>query len=281
MLRIWIILMALGLPASALDIGFAAVACGHDDPLDQETRSDYTDEVAGWTTLNHVCLGTPDETLARLLRVKPHFTPLLHVEPVFFEGGKRMRWQPAADELWAIYAEIIKSSGVAPVFYLADEPQLRKLDLALISRAAKMIRADFPDAKIAVIEAFLPNAPLIISDEIDLWGFNAYTLRDPGQDRAYMAHLAQVENHLLPHQNMILVADANHTRVHRAMGLGPDDMADVALAYERLARSNPRITALIGYTWAGGIDWPDELGVRDMPAHVQDTWRAIGTRARP
>lgn len=274
---IWLLPAGLA-GAGPIAFGFVAVLCGHDDPHDAEGITDYSDEVAGWTSLNHVCLDTPEESTRRLAATKGHFTALLHVEPVFFEGGMRLRWQAAADELWPIYAEAIRASGVTPVFYLADEPQLRGLEPALLSRAAQMIRGAFPDARIAVVEAYLPDEPLTIPPEIDLWGFNAYTLRDPGADPGYLAQLDRAEAALAPHQSLILVADAVFTPVHARAGLVPEDMAKVALAYERLARARPRVAAMIGYTWAGGIDGPDELGLRDLPASVRETWRGIGLR---
>ena len=36
------------------------------------------------------------------------------------------------------------------------------------------------------------------------------------------------------------------------------------------------IAALIGYTWAGGIDGDWEIGARNLPAEVLDTYRKIG-----
>lgn len=264
--------------AGPIAFGFVAVMCGHDDPHDAEARTDYSGEVAGWTSLNHVCLDTPAESTRRLAATRGRFTALLHVEPVFFEGGMRLRWQAAAGALWPVYAEAIRAAGVTPVFYLADEPQLRGLDPALLSRAAQMIRDTFPEARIAVVEAYLPDEPLIIPPEIDLWGFNAYALRDPGADPGYLAQLGRAETALAPHQSLILVADAVFTPVHARAGLRPGDMAEVALAYERLARARPRIAAMIGYTWAGGIDGPEEFGARDLPAEVRETWKAIGLR---
>ncbi len=274
---IWLVLGTAG-RAEPIDLGFVAVVCGLDDPHDDEATRNYIDEVAGWTSLNHVCLDSPAESTRRLAATKGRFTALVHVEPVFFEGGRRLRWQEAADRLWPIYAEAIRAAGVMPVFYLADEPQLRHLDPALLSRAARMIRNEFPAARIAVVEAYLPDQPLVIPPEIDLWGFNAYTLRNPGADPGYLAQLDRAEAALAPHQSLILVADAMFTPIHARARLTPADMAEVALAYERLARARPRVTAMIGYTWTGGIDGPDELGLRDLPAPVRDTWRAIGLR---
>lgn len=275
-----LVLMLTGTAARSdpIEFGFVAVLCGHDDPHDNTARTDYSDEVAGWTSLNHVCLDTPAETTRRLAATAGRFTALLHVEPVFFEGGAHMARQAAAMDLWPIYAEAIRAADVLPVFYLADEPILRGLDPSLLSRAAQMIRDTFPEARIAVVEAYLPDRPLVIPPEIDLWGFNAYTLRDPGADPGYMAELDRAEAALAPHQSLILVADAMFTPVHSLAGLVPTDMADVALAYERLARARPRVAAMIGYTWVGGIDGPGELGLRDLPPEVRETWQEIGHR---
>ncbi len=272
--------MFWALPAASqtLEFGFAAISCGHDDPHDNSTLTDYADEVAGFTTLNQVCVDSPEVTTARLLASKGRFTPLLAVEPIFFSGGRFLRARPDAAQLWPVYADAIRASGVTPVFYLADEPALRHLPAAELSRAARLIRAEFPRARLAVIEAFLPDRPLDIPAEIDLWGFNAYALPDPGQDAAYLAELDRAQAALLPHQALIIVADAQYTPTHARAGLSMDEMADVALAYERLALSRPRVAVLLGYTWAGGIDGVQEFGVRDMGDRVRLTWQDIGAR---
>lgn len=48
-------------------------------------------------------------------------------------------------------------------------------------------------------------------------------------------------------------------------------MSQVANNYYALAQSREDISAIIGYTWAGGIDNLQEKGVRNLPDNVIDT----------
>jgi uncharacterized protein (UPF0261 family) len=70
--------------------------------------------------------------------------------------------------------------------------------------------------------------------------------------------------------------DANHTPYHADAGIALDAMGDVARAYARLALSRPEVAGMIGYTWAGGLDSPQEYGVRDMPEAVIAAHRDVG-----
>ncbi len=104
-------------PASADPIlfGYAAVSCGLDDPHDTSDRIDYTDEVAGFTTANQVCITTDtDETATRLARTAALFTPVFYIEPVFFtQSARRLPPMSDADVLWE-YCGNIRSPRSPP-----------------------------------------------------------------------------------------------------------------------------------------------------------------------
>jgi hypothetical protein len=261
--------------------GYVGVACGLDDPFDATDKTDYSDEVAGWTTANHVCLqGPPADWAAQITRANALYRPILSVEPAFLFG---VGGPDSADAqaLWTLVATAVRDSGVDParmIFYLVDEPTLRGIDPAEVESAAARVAATFPTAEIMMIEAYRDAGPPPIPPSVTLWGFDAYTVRDPLAEPRYTATLFAAQAALREGQRLVLVLDANHTPVHAAAGLSQTDMADVALAYERLARSLPDLAGIIGYTWAGGIDNAQERGVRDMPAVVQDTHRAIARR---
>lgn len=260
--------------------GYAAIACGHDDPFDDAAKTDYGDEVAGFTNANQVCVTGDMEALAqRLRRAAAHYTPVFYVEPVFFDvsGGARAL-HPEAETLWRMVRGAIARSGVEPggmIFYLADEPVLRGMSLAAVDEAARMIRRDYPGARVLVIEAYLPNR-LEIPAEADIWGFNAYAIRDPGADQGYVGLLDRAAALLAPHQSLAIIMDAQHTPVHRRAGLRGRDMAEVAQNYYALARSRRDVSLMLGYTWAGGIDGPHERGVRDLPKTVMRAHQGIG-----
>ena len=274
-------------PASADPIlfGYAAVSCGLDDPHDTTDRVDYADEVADFTTANQVCItADADETAARLARTAALFTPVFYIEPVFFsQSPRRLRPNPDADALWEYTVATIAASDVPAddlIFYLVDEPTLRRLPLSAVSAAARVIKGTFPNARILMIEAFAPDDPVAIPAGVDIWGFNTYALRDPAADPAFIRQLTSARAALGPRQSLALIMDAQYTPVHAAAGLTEADMADVARAYARLARSTPEVSIMLGYTWAGGIDGPWEKGLRDLPQPVIAAHRQIGRALR-
>ncbi|MFV0451423.1 MAG: hypothetical protein ACK5LS_04110 [Propioniciclava sp.] len=268
-------------PVALTYFGYAAIACDLDDPFDEEDRTDYSAEVAGFTNANQVCVTADMTVLAdRLRAAAAQYTPIFAVEPVFFswaEGHGRLH--PAAEELWGQVIGAVTASGVDPeelIFYLADEPELRGLPTRDLRRAADMIGEVYPAARIMVIEAYRGPAAPTIPTEIDLWGFNAYAIPDPGAEPLYTDHLDRAASRLAPHQSLVLIMDANYTPYHREAGLEPADMAQVAQNYLALARSRSDVAMLLGYTWAGGIDSTDERGVRDLPGIVRRAHETIG-----
>lgn len=286
MIRLAAILILLSQPIYADTplkyFGFAAINCGQDDPHDDTDKTDYTDEVADFTNLNQVCFGETDEiTTARLRNMARNATPLFYVEHLFFNERRVGEMHPNADTpaLMPFLQRIITQSGVPPhdlIFYLADEPALRNLPLADLEAAAKTLRSLYPDTPVMVIEAYSPNGPPPIADNIQYWGFNAYTIPDPAADPRYTSYLDRASATLGPDQELVMVMDAQHTPHHLNAGLTEPDMADVAHAYHAYALRRGDVTALIGYTWAGGIDGDYEKGVRDMPDAVQEAHRQIG-----
>lgn len=269
-------------PAAALDLfGYVAVACGHDDPLDDTDITDYSLEVAGWTTANHMCLtGDAGTWAAQIKAADALWRPILSVEPAFAFGAGGPD-SDAARAVWALVTDAITQSEVDPariIFYLVDEPQLRGLDMVQVERAAAIIRTAYPASEVMLIEAHSMAGPPPIPPSVTLWGFDAYGVPDPMTQPLYMTYLRLAQGRLGPGQRLVLVLDANHTPWHTENSLTPESMADVALAYERLAMTMPDLAGIIGYTWAGGIDNLDERGLRDMPPAVMAAHRAIAAR---
>ena len=268
-------------PVVLSQFGFAAVACDHDDPFDGDPKTDYSDEVAAFSNLNQVCLtGQGDIDTARLADTAQSYDPLLYIEPAFFDLGTGTPHPPdVAETLWTNVRQSITNSGIDPeriVFYLSDEPTLRGVALADLEPVASQIRSAYPMAKILLIEAYTATEAPVVPAYVDLWGFNAYTVPDPNAEPLYTDYLDAASAQLRDGQALVIVGDGIHTPFHANAGLSETDMAAVAANYLNLARSRDDVAALLVYTWAGGIDNDQERGVRNLPAAVQDQWRAIG-----
>lgn len=268
-------------PVTMSHFGFAAIACDHDDPFDSDTKTDYSDEVASFSNLNQVCpTGDVAVDTAKLTDTAQNYDPLLYIEPVFFDpstGAARPLDQ--AEALWANVKQSISDSGIDPariVFYLFDEPTLRGVALAELEPVAAQIKTDYPASKILLIEAFSATSDPVVPEYVDLWAFNAYTVPDPAAEPLYTDFLDTAAAQLREGQALVIVGDGIHTPFHEDAGLSQAEMAQVALNYFDFAQSRDDVAALLVYTWAGGIDNNSERGVRNMPASVQDQWRAIG-----
>lgn len=269
-------------PTAGLHLfGYAAISCGFDDPHDQALKTDYADEVAGFTNANQICVsGDVDETAQRLHAVPSGSTAILYVEPVFFTFADTAEPSGAGvEERWGLVRRAISKSGISPddvVFYLVDEPTLRGLPLENVTAAATRIRRDYPRARTMIIEAYGgPTGPTIPA-AITYWGFDAYGIRDPAAEPRYTSYLDQAAARLRPGQSLVLVMDATYTPAHGTAGLTELDMADVARNYFALARSRTDVSIMLAYSWAGGIDNRSEKGVRDMDSSVAAAHRAIG-----
>jgi hypothetical protein len=262
--------------------GYAGIDCGLDDPHDNATITDYSDEAAGFTNVSHICLDfDPAVTAKRLRNAVAHgFTPLLQIEPAFFAlTAQGLRPAPDAPALWALVTQAITESHVPAsdiLFYLADEPVLRKLPPADLAAAADTLRRTYPDARVMVIDAYDPGGPPPVPPQIDYWGFDAYAVPDPGAEPLYTDYLDRAGAGMTRDQHLVLVMDAMHTPVHAKARITEAGMADVARAYYDLAVRRGDVAAILAYSWAGGIDGPWEKGVRDLPPEVRAAHEEIG-----
>lgn len=257
--------------------GYVGIMCAFDDPLDDGTITDYSDEVAGFTNANHVCLPADPADWADWLRLADsRFRPILTIEPLFdFEG----EGPGGPGDLWSMFLVSLAESGVDParlILHLADEPTLRGMDMDRIRAAARRVRADLPTAEVMIIEACSMDGPPPVPPEVTLWGFDCYTIPDPAASVPFLGFLRAAQLWMDDGQRMVLVMDANHTPYHEAAGITAEGMADVARAYAELAQATQGVAGVIGYTWPGGIDNDDERGVRNLPVSVIDAHRQVG-----
>jgi len=269
-----------GPSAALIQFGFAAVDCGHDDPFDQSPKTNYNDEVEGFTNLNQFCLALDAATdAARLREAAAIYDPLIYVEPVFLDpqSGQPL---PAAqyDANYAALSDALAQSGIASsrvAFYLADEPGLRDIALATLEPFALRLKRDYPQSAIVLVEGYSASRDPDVPDFVDVWAFNAYALPDPGGEPLYTGYLDKASAQLRAGQSLAIIGDGIYTGAHQAAGLSRADMAQVANRYFALADGRKDVSALIVYSWPGGIE-PGEEGVRDLPAQVAQSWRAIG-----
>lgn len=270
--------------------GFVGVDCYFDDPLDTEARLEYVQEVAGFTNIAHTCASGPDDDLSdRLDALREHgITALLDVSPVLFEtvadtsrpSGLRSTLLADAKERWAKFtttnAAVLSAEHVTAI-YPIDEPTRNGVSAAQLGAATALIESTHPAIPIAIVEAYTDIDDLVVPTEVDWLGFDRFFVADPGRDEDWLANLASIKAvRSRADQRVVLVLDSHHTEYHQAARMTPDDLLAVGESLVGVAASDPDVIAIVGYVWPGGLDGPEQLGARELPAAVGDFYRAVG-----
>jgi hypothetical protein len=257
--------------------GYVGTECG----LGGAAQDGYTAEVTEFSNLNMVCVtADPSVTADRIRRVAlAGDTVLLNVQPALFDFHPlAVTPSPARDQLWPLVVAAVRQSGVPPgdiILYIVDEPALRQLPIAAVEEAITYVRRSLPGVRTMAIEyreATYDRVP----KGLTYWGFFDYFHRDPGAVPDYVAALDRASAQLGPDQRLVLVMDAHLMWMHEERGLAAADMADIARAYGALAMGRTDVAVVMAYTWAGGIDYDGELGVRDMGPAVLQAHREVG-----
>lgn len=294
-MRFFNLLIGLAIPLAFLSplpaqagpryFGYSAILCGFDDPHDTDPKSDYLDEISAFTNIAQVCADADPRVTADRMR-RAHAAgviPLLYVEPAFFDrSGTRMvaRDRDTAGALWQSVRAGIAESDVPLddiIFYLVDEPNHFGLPQAAVEDAIRIIRTDYPAARLLMIEAYDEDGPPPVPEGIDYWGFDAYGVPDPAAEPRYGAYLDATRATMQPDQRLVMVMEAVHYASVQGDSIASrESLADVARADYRYALARGDIDMILAYTWAGGIDSLDERGVRDLPPVVHAVHEAIG-----
>lgn len=271
--------------------GFVGVDCGADDPGDDEEKSNYIDEVAGFTNVAHLCAHSPDGGLAsRLERFsKARIQAIVDVQTILFDrrkdattgSGNRISLRADAEKRWADFVKRNRASltpeRVAAI-YVVDEPVWNGLVREEFERSLKIIS----DSKLALptlaVEAYTTVKQIMVPELLDWVGFDRYDSLDPSTDPAWQADLKTVkEARTRPDQRIVIVASTQWLPYYQKdAGVRPQDMEKIVRSYHRVAESNPEVIALLGYIWPGGLDDPKQLGARRLPDNVQNEFRRIG-----
>jgi len=262
--------------------GYVGVECGLDDGRTADVvEGGYTAEVTAFSNLNMVCVSEdPELTATRMRRVAAAGdTVLLNVQPALFDFHPLgVTPSPVRDQLWPLVIEGIRQSGVPVkdiILYVVDEPALRKLPLAAVEEAIAYVRQTYPGIRTMAID-YRDATYDVIPKGLTYWGFFDYFHRDPGAVPNYVAALDRAQAMLGPDQGLVMVMDAHLMWMHEERGFVPEDMAGIARAYGALALARPEVAVVMAYTWAGGIDYEGEKGVRDMGPAVMQAHREVG-----
>ena len=83
----------------------------------------------------------------------------------------------------------------------------------------------------------------------------------------------------MPNQKIFLVIDDQWTPRYAQLGVSASQMSATIQDYYDLAVSDPEVSGLLGYRWAG-IAGDPAIGTRDMPQNIIDLNISLGKRIK-
>lgn len=268
--------------------GFVGVSCMVDDPHDDAGPRNYVDEVADFTNIAHLCPLDLDITAQASEITQAGGRAFIDLTSILFESvpgdapvgtGNQLRLRQDAATLFGAFVEanidILDPEHVA-AFYLIDEPIWNGTPPDEVATAATLVDDAFPDIPITVIEAYPVVEDAVFPDGVDWVGFDRYLVPDPSTDPTYLAELETIRARATEEQDLVIILDAQWFGLYEKVPLSAEDMADVARNTYELAATRDDVVAIIGYTWPGGLDLPEQLGARSLPEEVQTAYREIG-----
>lgn len=166
------------------------------------------------------------------------------------------------DHLWAVY--------------LVDEPFWNDVSVDDLAAAHRAVKESLPlvPTMTSLNRHDLEAAPGDLPEDLfDVVGFHAYAVPvDPNLDPQYQHSLGLLLDKL-PERDYVVVADAWWTETrHGAAGLAPEDLAERAEQYRRVAEDIDAI-ALAAFIWQ---TLPEGTGLRDLPESVVREYLRVG-----
>ncbi len=276
-------------PSHLKYFGFAVIDCGYDDPLDNYNISNYISEVDTFSNVAQMCVfESHDNIIGRVNQMNSHCVlPVIHLQSIFFEpidtmapSGEHYSLKTDFHAQWntfkSINSSVLDSTKVG-AFYIADEPFWNGISFQELDTVCSLIKSDFPGIPLLIVEASPTLPDLQVPTTIDWLAFDQYGIFNPSVDTSYLNNLALLKSkRSRAGQKIFLIVDDQWLPDYGAAGYPPDTIRYMVQHYYNLAASDTDIAGLLAYLWPGGLDDPQQLGVRDMPQTVIDKNIEIG-----
>lgn len=284
-----------GLPAEEglAYFGFAVVDCGWDDPHDGVPKTNYVDEVSGFSNIAQMCVYSADDFIQERIDLfqAAGIKAILHVEAILFKhaadasspSGSRATLRANAQENWLQFVQLngdlLTTDNIAAL-YIVDEPIWNGVNRQDFEHALDIIKATVPNIPTLSIEAYPVLDQIWVPEQLDWIGFDRYDTADPANDPAWLADLETVRAaRTRADQKLVIVASTQWLPYYLSDGgLHPADMEAVIISYYQVATMTDNVVALVGYLWPGGLDDPQQLGVRGLPKNVRRLIHVLGRR---
>ena len=182
--------------------GYAIVDCLFDDPHDSGNNTNYITEVDTFSNLAQMCIYSPtDNIINRVNLMNNHcVNPIVHIQSIFYEivgtnasSGEEYGLISNHISRWNSFkttnSSVLNKSHIG-AFYISDEPFWNGLTYQDLKTVSDLIKLDYPDIPIMIIEASGALSNLQIPTTVDWIGFDNYGIFDPSSDPGFLADLA-------------------------------------------------------------------------------------------
>lgn len=287
-------LIAQPAPAHLKYFGYYFVDVEYDDnPNDGIVFNNYTSEVSSFTNLNQMAAYFPSQNLvARINSMNAQCTkPFLAFQDMFYNridnnapSGNHYVLYPDYQARWnefkAVNGSVLNASKIG-AFYMIDEPKWNNVSYDDLNNVSQMIKADYPDIPILLIEAYPQVAYIQVPTSVDWLGFDRYFMFNPSTNTSYLQNLADLKlRRSTPNQKIFIVMDNNWIPAYGVAGQTAEKMDIVAQDYYNLAASDPEIVGLLAWVWPNRVDAPSQVGARSLPQNVKNKNIEIGTKIK-
>jgi hypothetical protein len=158
-----------------------------------------------------------------------------------------------------------------------SEANNARLTNSAIDTATAYVKSKIPAIPTVVGYGFgagavdISGQPLPVQpDGFAFWRYAILHPEDPNSEFQYW--LRYFKTHIdVSRQRIIIVFDAHYAPYHLDARITEDMLGPMALRYANIARSEPLVVGMVGFTWQG---FGDTLGLRDVTQGVRDQNRA-------
>ncbi len=271
--------------------GFTIIDTYWDDPTDSETKTNYADEIHGFSNLADILVvDSGDNVVQRTQNFADlELKAVLHLNELFFElidtnspsnsnydlrSDYRNRW----NEFKNINQSILTANYIG-AFYIGEEPTWNGITFAELNAISELLESDFPNIPSMIIEAYPSINDLQVPETVDWIGFDRYFIQNPVLDTEFQQNWGTLKSKLSnADQKIMVVLDSHYIDwAHGDFGnIDLEQMDEVANNYYELAKNDEKVIGILGYFWPNGFEIPRSIGARGMPQNVKTAYERIG-----
>jgi len=270
--------------------GFTLVDTYWDDPTDSENKTNYNDEVATFCNMADILVLSPTDDIVDRMKAMEELQmkSVLHLFELFFEvkdsqapSGTNYQLRSDAESRWDTFMttnSLIQNQDLVQAFYIGEEPTWNGISFSELKQVTDYVKSTLSEVPILVVEAYPSLNDLQIPSSVDWVGFDHYFIKDPKNSPIFTSEMNLIKSKISEEQSLVLIMDTHYIDfAHNDLGkITLDDMDAVANSYYELAKSEPKVIAILGYFWPSGFDDTNSIGARHMPTEAKQEYIRIG-----